>query len=223
MTVLEAYTISRYFQWAGSLAIAVSCLYHFRQRPVYIKVLGFYAVASILFSLLQEISIQFFSNVGLNSIGNGSVLSEALLLSTIFFYVTEDTLLKRVILFLIILYSLFYLSTFLFFESRSYSYIRFGRDSLMIINALHYFFYLIRRLPEDNLSRFPMFWINAAIIFFFSGTFILSLGVDYIVSVLKDDLSGFWAFRNFFRFAFCLVLSYAGWLDWRLQRSKEFS
>jgi uncharacterized membrane protein YesL len=105
--------------------------------------------------------------------------------------------------------------TFLFFKEQSTSFTRLGRDIVMILCALVYFYYLIRKLPEENLLRFPMFWITASVIFFFCGTLFFSVTADYIVSVLNNDRAGFLAFRNFFRFGFYLMLAYAGWLDYR--------
>lgn len=220
LAVFEVYAISDYFQWVGSIIIVISCLLHFNMRPHYIRVLGFYAVTSILFSLAQKIS-NFFDNVGVNSIGNVYTLLEAWVFSLLFYYATTSTIFRKGIFISVTFYTIFYLITFLFFDSYSYSFIRFGRDSLMICYALAYFYYLIRKLPEENLLKLPMFWVNSAVMFFFSSTFILSLMADYIVSVLNNDLAGFWAFRNLFRFAFCLVLAYAGWLDWRSIKSKE--
>ena len=219
MTQFEIFTISGYFQWVGSIIIAINCLHHFSMRPQYIRALGAYAFISISLSLAQKSSELLFGNVGMNTIGNLWTLCEAWVLGYLFYCVTESVIFRKTIFISATLYTFFYLFTFLLFSNSITSFIRFGRDSLMIFYALAYFYYLIRKLPEENLLRFPMFWINSAIIFFFSGTFVLSLMVDYIVSVLKNDLSGFWAFRNFFRFTFCCVLSYAGWLDWRLNRT----
>jgi hypothetical protein len=66
-----------------------------------------------------------------------------------------------------------------------------------------------------------MFWINAAVVIFFSGVFVLSYFRDYIVLVLKDDTAGFWAFRNFFSTAYWLVLAYAGWLNLKTIRATQ--
>lgn len=221
MTVLKVYTISGYLQWVGSLIILSVCLYKYSLRPSHIRVLGLYAVLSIVFSLAQEISEMVFSKSGINSIGNGYVLTEALSFSLLFYYAMRNTFFRKGVLTLALLYTILYLITFLFFANHSFSLIRFGRDFLMISYSLTYFYYLIRKLPEENLLGFPMFWINASVLFFFSGTFILSFLIDYIANVLKDNIAGFWAFRNLFRFTFCLVLAYAGWLDWHSIKSKE--
>ncbi|HEU5291755.1 MAG TPA: hypothetical protein VFU05_13995, partial [Cyclobacteriaceae bacterium] len=180
------------------------------------KVLGFYAIMSVAFSLAQIASVIFFSYAGLNEIGNASVLLELLLFTVFFFYSTNSLRFRKILVVSAVIYGSFYIIVFLFFGERAYSFIRFGRDSLMLFYALMYFYYLIVKIPEENLLTSPTFWINSAIIFFFSGTFVLSLFRDYIVTVLKNDTAGFLAFRNFFRFAFCLVVSYAGWIDLQL-------
>ena len=220
MTSFDVFKLSIYYSWAGSIIIAISCLLLYNSRPHYIRALGFYALSSIVFSFGQSMVPIEHQRTWNNPIGNGFVLFEAFLLGSLYYFVTHSNSFRKSVLASITFYIFFYAFVFLFFAEYSFSYIRFGRDLLMILYSIAYFYYLIRALPEENLLRFPMFWINAAIIFFFSGMFILSFFRDYIVTVLKDDTSGFWAFRNFFRFAFCIVLAYAGWLDWRSIKSK---
>lgn len=75
-------------------------------------------------------------------------------------------------------------------------------------------------MPANEITSFPMFWIATAMLFFFAGTFILSLSLDYLVEVLKDDLNVLWTMRNFFRLSFCLVVSYGLWLDLKQVKAK---
>jgi hypothetical protein len=203
--------------------IALSCCVKFRLREKYIKILGIYALTSLLFILFQQVSIHMFNNVGVNAIGSGFVLFEALLFGQLYFSVAKSQNYKRIIFTSIIIYILFYCVLVIFYQENYYSLIRWGRDLLMIILALGYFYYLLRKQPEENLFKFPLFWINAAIIFFFSGTFVLSFLLDYMHRVLESNFPGFWAFRNFFRFGFCLVLAYAGWLDLQLIKASRSS
>lgn len=177
-------------------------------------------MGSILFSAIQEIS-EYYSWMRTIFIGNVFVLSEAIFLGLTFYLAIKHRQFKTSIIASLVLYVFFYGISLLCYPDNAYSLIRLGRDSLMILYGVGFFNYLIREMPEDNLLQLPMFWINSAIIFFFSGTFVLSLMADYIVSVLKIELIGFWAFRNFFRLAFCLVLSYAGLLNLRQIRLKE--
>jgi hypothetical protein len=206
---------SMYAQWAGSFIICLSCLPLFRQRSTHIKVIFYYALSSIFFQAAQQVSVNFFKNAGVNQIGNGFVLFEAVLLSLVFFFAVEAVKLRKVTMFFIIGYVVFYAVSIQFFYTNSHAMMRFARDIIMVLLSVGYFFYLINKLPEKDILRFPMFWINTGILIFFSGTSILSLMLNYIVNVLGDDLKFFWTFRNFFRFGFCLMLSYACWLDYQ--------
>src|SRR5687767_6396490 len=103
MDILEFYTISRYAQWAGSIIIGISCLPYYYKRPTNVRVLGLYSIASILFSFMQEISL-FFSLSRTNFIGNGFVLFETLFFSLVFYFATESTWFKRLIVTSLILY-----------------------------------------------------------------------------------------------------------------------
>ncbi|MBX2969147.1 MAG: hypothetical protein KF803_07230 [Cyclobacteriaceae bacterium] len=146
---------------------------------------------------------------------------EALILSFLYYQVSNSLVLRRMIIVGVISYVIFYFSAYLYFPTYVFSAIRAGRDLLLILFSVSYFIYLLRQLPEDDLMKFPMFWINAAVVIFFSGVFMLSYFRDYIVLVLKDDTAGFWAFRNFFSTAYWLVLAYAGWLNLQSIRAQK--
>ncbi|MFZ2905250.1 MAG: hypothetical protein WAZ98_03500 [Cyclobacteriaceae bacterium] len=216
MTIQLLREYSNYFQWAGSFFICIACIPLFKNRKAYIKTLFFYGLSSILFQAGQQLSVSFFNNQNINQIGNGFVFFESILLTTVFWFAVSDAFWRKWIATLGGLYVIGYIVCILFFQENSHSLIRTGREMLMIVCSVGYFFYLIRKLPEENLLKFPMFWINTAILFFFAGTFMLSLMLDYITNVLHNDLIGFWTFRNFFRFGFCLLLMYAAWLDFTL-------
>jgi hypothetical protein len=215
MTIAELRQLSSDAQWAGSFIICASCLPLFRDRKVYVKAVFFYAMSSILFQAGQQIAILFFHNVGVNQIGNGFVFFEAVLLSVMYWYVTETPLFRKGVLIVAGAYVVFYFVCILFFPANSHSSIRFGREIILVLFSLAYFYYLLKKMPEDDLLKLPMFWINTASLIFFSGTSFLSIMVNYLVNVLGDNLDYFWTFRNFFRFVFCLVITYACWLDWR--------
>jgi hypothetical protein len=221
MSIETLRDLSQYSQWAGSLIITSICLYQYRDRPSSIRLVGYYGLISCCFQLFQQASISFFGNRGLNAIGDGYVLAEAIILSLVFLREIHDKRISRIIIWGTCGYIMYYGLVFLFSENNVYSLIRTGRDTLLIAYAIGYFYYMLKL--EMDILNFPMFWISAAILFFFSGTFVLSLMVDYIAQLLKDNFDLFWAFRNFFRFAFCLVLAYAGWLDLQLIKANRSS
>jgi hypothetical protein len=218
MTTLEFFRFSQHINTLGGVLIAASCLSRFKFRKSSIQVLGLYALTSLLFIAFQAISTGFFKNVGINAIGSTFVFFEAVILGLFYSAIAETRSAKKKISLLIILYIVFYAITVLFFQENYYSMVRWSRDLLMIILSLGYFYSLLKNQPEEKLSNSPLFYINVGILFFFSGTLFLSFLIDYMHRTLGYDSTGFWAFRNFYRFAFCLVLAYAGWLDSRLSK-----
>lgn len=197
------------------------CVFYYSQRPIYIRVLGFYAMTSVFFQILLTIATSLFQNRWVNEIGDTFVLFEGILLPLAFYYALQIRTYRRWIIAGILFYVIIYGSAFFFFGEYFYSIIRGARDLLMILLSISYFIYLMRTLPEEDLLKFPMFWINTAMLIFFSGTFILSYLMDYIMTVMRDQFAHFWTFRNFFRFAFCLVLAYAGWLNLQSIRAQK--
>jgi hypothetical protein len=220
MSLFEIYDYAGHLSTAATIGIAVTCLLKFTSRDISIKLIGYYSLTSLMFTLLQRIAINFFNNASINEIGSGFVFCEAVILSIVYYKIAFEKRHKIWVASFAGVYIIMFVVILIFFIENYFSLIRSSRDVLMIINALLFFYALMKDPLERNLMTYPMFWINSAVLFFFSGTFILSFFRDYIVLVLKDDITGYWAFRNFFRFAFCLVLAYAGWLDLRLLRTK---
>jgi hypothetical protein len=221
MSLSTLIDISNYLQWSGSIIIFLCWLPLFNKRKPHVKFLLFYSLASIGFQLAQQVSILLLKYQMINQIGNGFVFFEMVLLGLIFVSATKEPSFRKVIEVIIVFYILYYCIILIFFNTNSYSLIRAGRDLLLILSAIIYFSFVLTKMPENNLIKFPMFWIAAVVLFFFSGTFFLSFLIDYMDEVLKEDTRAFWAFRNFFRFGFCLVLAYAGWLDLQQLRSEQ--
>jgi hypothetical protein len=215
MTTLEIYNFSVFLSSLGSLIIGLSCFPKFSKRAKPFKVLGLYILITLFLTIVQYLLIYIYQNRWLNQVGNTFVVFEAVLLCLTFSFALGNKGQKLFFIY-IIAYLIYCLTVFLLVPEKFYSSLRLGRDVILITSALTYFYFLIVKLPEENLLRFPMFWISAGVMFYFSGTFILSFFIDYITKVLRDDTTSFWAFRNFFRFGFCLVLAYAGWLDLQL-------
>jgi hypothetical protein len=204
---------SSHVQFAGSILLAFLCFRNYSRISIPIRTLGYYALSSIIFQSAQEIIALFNKKQYLNQIGDGFVLAETILLSLVFLFAFKQKFTTRIIIFLIVVYTLFYVGQLLFNEN-GYSVVRSGRDILMISLAIGYFYYLIKVQPEKDLVKYSMFWICAGVIFYFSGIFILSLFLSYLTKASANNLvATLWGFKNLFRAAFCLVLSHAVLLD----------
>jgi hypothetical protein len=206
-------TATSHIQFAGSILLAFLCFRNYTRISLPIKVLGYYSLSSIVFQSAQIIVIAINKKQYLNQIGDGFVLAETVMLSMVFLFAFNQRIATRTIIFLIVAYTLFYAGQLMFNEN-GYSVVRSGRDILMIALAIGYFYYLIKKQPEKDLLKFSMFWVSAGVIFYFSGTFILSLFLSYLTKASAPKfVAALWGIRNLFRLAFCLVLSHAVLLD----------
>lgn len=218
----DFYNFSVHAQHFGSFLIAVLGLFYFSKREKAIHILVLYGINSVVFQAVPLVfSIDKDGFIDINVTTNIYTLTETLILLYFFYVLFKVLWAKKLIVILSIAYTIFYFALTYDHWQEFLGSIRMLRDLLMISCSLLYFYFLMSDMPTVEITRYPMFWIMAAFIFFFAGTFILSLSADYLIEVLKDDLSYLWPIRNFFRFFFCLVVSYGLWLDLRLVKSKQ--
>jgi len=213
---LDINSISIYAQQFGSLIIAVLGLVVFSKRENPILILGFYGVNSVFFEVVNELT-----NFRSNIVGDLYTLAEALILLYFFYTLFSSLWSKKFIISIGILYCVLYFVLMLGDWQVTHSAIRMLRDLILIVCSILYFYFLMTNMPTTTITGYSMFWIVAAFIFFFAGTFVLSLSLDYLMNVLNDDMFYLWTARNYFRFFFCLVVSYGLWLDLRLVKMNQ--
>ncbi len=214
MTMFEIVKLSSYAQWLGSFMIGFLAFFYFKTRPKEITILGIYGVLSFMFQAVQTGSrfflADYYKNIN-NVIGNLFVLFELGIFLYLFYSVLNRKSMRITIASLLSLYIIFFLLITTHQISSLDSATQTIRDLIMIICAVMYFFHLMYDLPENSLTKSPMFWINSGILFFFSCTFILSLSINYLLDVQRDDFALFWAFRNFLRAIFCIIICLGIW------------
>src|SRR5258706_879734 len=216
----DSYAISIYVQQAGSLLIALLGVVYFLKRHLPIKLLSFYGFNSVLFQTASTIIVyNHKARLYLNLNGNIYTLVETLILLLFFFTIYNSRIAKSLILVFASGYLILYFTLMPNHWTELESSIRTTRDLLVIVCSLMYFYFLLRQMPTGEITKYPMFWIVAAMLSFFAGTFALSVSIQYLVKVLHNDLALLWTMRNTFRFVFCLVVCYGLWLDLRQVRT----
>jgi hypothetical protein len=218
--MMSLYDISNYSQQFGSLLIALLGIPFFTRRTLPVRIMVFYGANSFVFQLMSWIIVYTKTRGMVNVNGNLYTLTEALLLLGFFYTVFKSPSEKKVVIAMAAVYPVLY---FIFMSGRwneLVSSIRTMRDLVIIICSIMYFFYLMREMPTNEITKYPMLWIVAGMLCFFSGTFTLSLSLNYLVKVLHNDLALIWSMRNFFRFFFCLVVCYGLWLDYKQLKPK---
>jgi hypothetical protein len=212
MIEIDILDLSNYLQWFGSFLIFFSAALILRIRITKeILIICIYGGNSFLAQCIQTSSIYFVEGQYRNLVGNVYVLAETLILLLLFFYTIKNKFFHYLIALSAIVFTLFWTFTFTNIPTINSSSYRTLRDLLMIAYAVVYFFFLLKNLPEDNLIKLPMFWIASGILFFFSCTFMLSLSMDYIIEMMRDDFTAYWSFRNFLRTFFCAIICIGIW------------
>jgi hypothetical protein len=64
--------------------------------------------------------------------------------------------------------------------------------------SLFLFYYILKHLIYVNLLKEPVFWINTAVLFYFSGDLVLFVFKDYIVTHYSERYDLFWAITHTF-------------------------
>lgn len=212
---------SNYLQWFGSLCIFLFALNRTANKQIEIKIICAYGLISFLFQVLQTMSRFGYSILPRNAVGNIYVFFEVGIFLMLYYSAFNHKKIKLLMIMMLLGYCVLYFITirdeFLILSTS----IRSTRDVIMIICSILYFFFLLKELPSQNLLNTPMFWINAAILFFFSCTFMLSLFSEYIASVITKQFSWFWSVRNFIRVGFCLVICIGVWKARQIQMNES--
>ncbi len=211
MSSMDILNLSVYLQWAGSFFIFFLCVLYWRRFSLDLQFVGVLGGFSFFFQLFQEISAMFFNYRYNNAIGNIYLPVEAVALLSVYYVLLRRPAVRYTIIF----FGLAFLSLYALTISKQITTLNANteaiRDIMMIVCSIAYFFVLLKDLPQRNLLEYPMFWINSAVLFYFSCTFILSLSLDYLILILKDNLIGYWTFRNFLRTLFCIIICIGIW------------
>lgn len=113
-------------------------------------------------------------------------------------------------------YMIFGFANILFIQQASInSYTAIIKEIIILICAIHYFYWLMQKLPSTKLHLLPMFWVNSAWIMLYSGTLFLYVFTAYLVNTLNDNLLVYWSLHNGLTVLEAIIIIYALWMDLR--------
>ncbi len=185
----------------------------YEAKQSFIRLLGFYLIASLSGTIMSLLSrpLRFNPNYV-------SVVLSFIEIPLIIVVLTDAMRKRRKTLdyLVIVSYCTFVLCNAFFIQGGGINSYTFVLKSIIIIPyALNYFYWLLRELPTTDLHRLPMFWVNTALIIFFSGNLFLFVFTDYLVRVLNDDLMIYWTLHNILAAIEAFMIVVALWLDLR--------
>jgi hypothetical protein len=201
-----------------SLIAVLICFYQYKAKQPYIRLLGF----SQLLTLASHFLVIFF--VSVLKIKQNSLLSiadivEFALITAIYYYATNRSN-KTLFTTLGVLFGAFSLINLLFVQGgdiNSFSLV--VMSIITILFSLYYFYWLLQELPTTELQRLPMFWINSALLIFYSGNLFVFVFTDYLVNVLNNNMLFMWTMHNILKVIEILMIVVALWIDLRNIRS----
>ncbi|MCG8391246.1 MAG: hypothetical protein MJA30_37185 [Cytophagales bacterium] len=112
---------------------------------------------------------------------------------------------------LVIVFSIFnsvFVQSIFVFSSNSITLV----SGVLIIYSISYFVKLLRDPPIDFLDRSPMFWINCAILIYFSGSFMIFMYSNYMLPKSKDTQMVMWGIHAILNMARFFLFSIALWV-----------
>jgi hypothetical protein len=219
MTPYTFLEITNYAQWFGSFLIAILAFAKPKNTKKQILIIGIYGLNSVIFQSIQTGAF-LIAKVHPNPTGNFYVLTETIILLWLFATAFNRKKFTSAIIVIGVLFTLFFLWSALPNLTIIHSNISTIRDIIMIIASMLYFLLSLEDTSEPNSNDMPMFWINAAVLFFFSATFTISLTNNYLVEKFEDQYGYFWGLRNLLRVTFCLIICGGIWKSYSLRQEK---
>ncbi len=160
------------------------------------RFLAWLLIASMAADITSMISSLWIRSADVNSISWNLYVVISIICIILFYKPLFPARFKNMFLITMILLLLIYLY---YFFTRDLSTHDRSTPSNIVFTVLPilFFFKMIREMPTIHIQRFPMFWINAGFLIYFSGAVILYMISDYLVRVLNNDRTSYWIFHNF--------------------------
>lgn len=106
------------------------------------------------------------------------------------------------------LFNSFFIQSFYTFSSNALTLV----SAILIFYSLSYFYKLLTTPPEKHLESNPMFWINCAVIIYYSGSFIIFMYSNYMLPKSREAQQVLWGFHALFNIFNYLLYAVALWV-----------
>lgn len=148
--------------------------------------------------------------------------------SLYYYFLFEKLIFKRLVLGLFIVYVIFSVFDTIFYEQFSTypSNIGFVYSLMVILYSLLFFFEIYEKGEVLYIERHPHFWINSALLIYYSGTLILGLFINYLMYRIPRekflDLDTFFsAMTIVFNVLVCIGLSIEAYQNRKIKSEKS--
>ena len=133
---------------------------------------------------------------------------------TLYFFEIRTKAFKMFYFFMLFLFSgIFTLNLFYFGGiDRIDTFSSTAESIILLFTSIYYFYYILNNLQIPKLNRFYFFWINSAILIYFSMSLCLFLFSAYILQSDQSILRPLWIIHNISNICFNLLIAKGIWV-----------
>ena len=169
---MNFFLFAAYISFFSAFLPTVVGIYRFNKMQKTLRILSVFCIIKVIFVCLG-------AYLGYNGINNMPVIHIYTPFEFSFFCIIVSTTMskkfKKILILLAILFTVFCIINAMYLQSiKDFNAIPRGIAGLILICVCSYFFYNLF-ISENTIDiiRYPFFWLNAALLIYFSGTFFL--------------------------------------------------
>lgn len=147
-------------------------------------------------------------------LGHLSTIAEFLLLANVYRFALWGFIKPKVISTIMILFTALAVINTLFLQGFKFnnSNIKIIESAVLIILTLIFFYKLAREMMVKRLEEYPMFWINSAVLIYFSSSLFVFLYSNFLLLYSKQLGIQIWFIHALFFILFYIILAFSLWI-----------
>jgi len=140
--------------------------------------------------------------------------------SLFYYQLFEKRIVKRIILSLLIIFCAFSIFNTIYWQSLEMynSYSRSLEGAFLLCFAITWFYKVFINGKITSLEKHPVFWVNAGVLVYFSGSFLLFISNNFLMELSNLAFFEAWALHGLFLIIHYLFIAIGIWL---IKRKKE--
>lgn len=148
-------------------------------------------------------------------VGHIGTVLEFLLIARIYQIELKDFLPKRFFYIIMAVFTVFCIfnTSFLQPYNTNNSYAKTIESILLIGLSIAYFFKLLRDAKVERLEKEPMFWINCAVLMYFSVDIFIFIFSNYMLGISERLATQIWVIHGIFLILFNVICFFALWIS----------
>jgi len=207
-------TISEISQMSILLPILLVC-FGLRKWKGIFKIVAILIVCS---GIISFIAYRYYVNAENNMfLLHGYTIIEYGLWTAIYYHVFHTKMQRKLLIGLLLVFTTFSITNTVLWQPLTVynSYSRSAEGFLLMCFSIAWFYKVFSEGRIAKLEAFPFFWINAAVLLYFSGAFLLFVSNNFMLALARKQLLEAWALHGIFLILHYTFISIGLWLKLR--------